>query len=629
MNDKNEFALPDFTKQDYMETTRPYEWLAGFENDPFTLRQKMLQMKADATSKGARGFVSLWNDFRKSRQLTITQPGLVTNFPKQPLNLCTGGKYICDESGVMVNRFGAELCICLHPVLPVKRLINIDTGEEKLEIAFYKGGLWRRIIVSKADLASSTQILQLAAYGIMVNSENAKWLSTYLLEMEHLNYLPLEGYNTDTIPEQRSVSRLGWTDDQKAFSPYVNDIIFDGEVSFRHIFSAVKSAGSPDVWIMAMKKLRAERGAGRFFLAASFASVLIEPCGLLPFFLHSWGQTETGKTVGLMVAASVWASPKMGEYIATFNSTAVGQELFAGFLNSLPLCLDELQIQSSAGLKDFDKIVYQLTEGVGRTRGAKTGGLQKQSRWRNCILSSGEHPISSSGSGGGAVNRILQLEIKTKIYHDLPDLCRIIALNYGHAGKAFIDHLQLPGNLDRVRELQQGFYEALLKGLSTEKQAASASVILAADKIATELFFQDGNALTIEDMASVMASREEVDANRRALRFIFDMIASNPDRFDVTTGGEVWGKTSRDESCIYIIKTIFDRAMASEGFNPAAFLSWADRMNLLNKDLGHRTKNCSFNSTTIRTVCLKYNKAEALLNSDGQLDFTQDDDLPF
>ena len=106
-----------------------------------------------------------------------------------------------------------------------------------------------------------------------------------------------------------------------------------------------------------MRAVRAEHGFGRLFLAASFASVILEPCGLLPFFLHAWGGTEVGKTVGLMIAASVWASPKIGDYIGTFNSTAVGQEMQAGFLNSLPMCIDELQIQSSEGRKDFDKSI--------------------------------------------------------------------------------------------------------------------------------------------------------------------------------------------------------------------------------------------------------------------------------
>ena len=152
---------------------------------------------------------------------------------------------------------------------------------------------------------------------------------------------------------------MGWVG-QHGFSPYVDDLAFDGENNFKHIFDAVKSDGFYSEWLNAMKKLRAEKSAGRLFLAASFASVILEPCGLLPFFLHAWGGTEVGKTVGLMIATSVWACPKMGEYITTFNSTLVGQEMTATFLNSLPMCVDELQIQSSAGIKDFDKIIYQI-----------------------------------------------------------------------------------------------------------------------------------------------------------------------------------------------------------------------------------------------------------------------------
>jgi len=627
-----ELIAPDFTGQEYLETTMPYEWLAGFQDDPFSFRQKLEQMKADAARKGIRAFMSLWSSYCQSQQLTTMQPGTAadfTDFPEQPLRLNTGGKYICEEDGVKINRFGAELCICLHPILPVKRLINIDTGEEKLEIAFYKGESWRSIIVNKADIASSTQILQLAAYGIMVNTENAKLLSTYLLEMEQLNYLENDGF--DFIPEQRSVSRLGWTD-QQAFSPYVKDLIFDGENSFRHIFDAVKSTGDREAWILAMKKLRAERGAGRIFLAASFASVLIEPCGLLPFFLHAWGSTETGKTVGLMVAASVWASPKVGEYVATFNSTAVGQELFAGFLNSLPLCLDELQIQSSAGLKDFDKIVYQLAEGVGRVRGSKTGGLQRQNRWRNCILSSGEHPISSSGSGGGAINRILQMEVEEKIYPDLPDLCRIIVQNHGYAGREFVEHLQMPGGLDHARELQQSFYEKLLNGSSTEKQAASAAALLAADAIATELFFQDGNALTIEDMAAVMTSKDEVDANRRALQFIFDLVAANPDRFKENAGGELWGQITDtgDTKRILILKMVFDRELMNAGFNSTAFLAWANRRNLLITNTGRRTLKARISGNAVNTVCIDKKKAEELTSLGISEDFeTCNEEIPF
>ena len=156
-----------------------------------------------------------------------------------------------------------------------------------------------------------------------------------------------------------------------------------------------------------------------------------------------------------MIASSVWACPKMGEYITTFNSTLVGQEMTATFLNSLPMCVDELQIQSSAGVKDFDKIIYQLTEGVGRTRGAKTGGLQKINTWRNCIITNGEHPISNTNSGGGAVNRIIEFECDTKVYSDLVGICAVIGSNYGFAGREFVEYLQTEGAVERINKIQK------------------------------------------------------------------------------------------------------------------------------------------------------------------------------
>ena len=87
---------------------------------------------------------------------------------------------------------------------------------------------------------------------------------------------------------------------------------------------------------------------------------MVRPMCALPFFVHLWGGTEVGKTVGLMLAASVWANPEVGRYIHTFNSTAVGREKSAAFVNSLPLILDELQIV--ADRKTFDKDIMLLAD---------------------------------------------------------------------------------------------------------------------------------------------------------------------------------------------------------------------------------------------------------------------------
>lgn len=590
--------MPEYTADDFYNSSAPYEFLYAFVGNKFLLGQMREKLKAQAAAVGVRGFIGLWNAYLETmQQKNGVKMDNATDFSGQELELFSG-QYICDDMGVYTSdKYGYEQIICRHPIMPVQRLVNIDSGEERLEIAYKKGRAWRSIIVEKSVLASSNSILQLAANGIVVNSENAKALSTFLFDIEQLNY--------EYIPEQKSVGRLGWVG-KHGFSPYVDEIAFDGENNFKHIFNSVKSNGDRQKWLDIVLKMRAEKSFGRLFLAAAFASVILEPCGLLPFFLHAWGGTEVGKTVGLMIAASVWASPKMGDYITTFNSTLVGQEMTASFLNSLPMCVDELQIQSSAGVKDFDKIIYQLTEGIGRTRGAKTGGLQKVNTWKNCIITNGEHPISNANSGGGAVNRIIEFECSKKVYSDLVGICAVIAENYGFAGREFVEYLQTDGAAKRVNEIQKDYYRLLLMSDSTDKQAASASAILAADHVATELIFKDGNNLTVDDMAAIMTKKEEINVNRRALDYVYELVSRNPNHFKTNDfgayQGEVWGKS--DESHIFIIKSVFDREMSAAGFNSTAFLAWAARKGIIVTDKGRRTKNMRIAGSVSNCVCI-------------------------
>lgn len=591
-------VIPEFTAEQFYNTSQPYEFLYKFKDDKFLLGQMREKVKAQAAKVGVRGFIGLWNAYLETinQQKGISLDN-ATTFEGQQIELFSG-QYICDEYGVSTtDKYGYEQFICRHPIMPIERLVNIDSGEERLKIAYKKGRAWRTLIAEKSVLASSNSILQLAANGVLVNSENAKALSTYLFEIENLNY--------EEIPEQKSVGRLGWIGGH-GFSPYVDELVFDGENNFKHIFNAVKSNGNRQEWVDIMLKVRAEKSPGRIFLASAFASVILEPCGLLPFFVHAWGGTEVGKTVGLMIASSVWACPKMGEYITTFNSTLVGQEMTATFLNSLPMCVDELQIQSSAGVKDFDKIIYQLTEGVGRTRGAKTGGLQKINSWRNCIITNGEQPISNANSGGGAVNRIIEFECDQKVYSDLVGICAVINQNYGFAGREFVEYLQTEGAFERVNALQKEYYRELLKTDSTDKQAASASAILAADHIATELIFKDGNNLTVEDMVKIMTKKQEVNVHTRAYDYIMELVARNPNKFVANEygnyQGEVWGKIEADN--IYIIKSVFDREMSLQGYNSTAFLAWAKRFGYLLTNKERRTIVARIAGNPTNCVCI-------------------------
>ncbi len=602
-------ALPDWTLEDY-QTTTPFDWLYQYKDNKFVLAQLREKIKVHAGEVGVKNFVTLWKAYLETQNKNnYILNDRTTDCSDQPVELYCG-EYTCDDYGIScIDRFGGENIVCRHPIMPIRRLSNIDTGEIRLEIAFSRGGFWRTLIVEKAVLASSQKILDMAKFGVAVDSENAKDLVQFITFIENENY--------DKLGETRSVGRLGWIKNC-GFSPYVEGVVFDGDLAFAQMFDAVKKRGSYKNWLDLAKDIRGTGTIARIQLAASFASCLVEPLGCLPFFLHTWGGSGSGKTVGLMFAASVWANPALGEFIRTFNSTTVGHELLAGFVNSMPLFLDELQIVKDQS--SFDRVIYMLTEGIGRSRGARSGGLQKVQTWKNCILTTGEMPITNASSGSGAVNRIIEIDVEDEVlFEDPRNVAETVRQNYGFAGKIFVENLT--ENLDEARETYQEFYSALIKGDTSEKQAMSAALILTADKLSEKWIFKDEKTLKIEDIEKYLSSVASIDQNSRALDWIYEFVAANNNRFDVTDNrGEIWGEIS--DGYIYIIKSIFDSKMREAGFNAASFLSWAKRRGIIRCNEGRNSlvKRIAGTNSTIRTVCIQQNEPQ-------QID--KFDELPF
>lgn len=589
-----EKKIPEFTKNDFLYSSKPYEWLDENSSNKFEALQLTERMNDLALSVKIRNFKTLYKEYLSSKDGNTY--GLnATNFTGQEFSL-NCGDWSCDDYGVTVfGRNGAEEVACTHPIMPVQRLYNIDSGTEKLKIAYRKGQQWRSTIVDKRVLASNSAILQLADFGIAVNSENSRLLVRYITDIEAMNY--------EKIPELNSVGRLGWISGYD-FSPYVENLVFDGETSFKHFFESVKTCGSYDTWLEVAATVRnSDSIPARVMLAAAFASVLVEPCGALPFFVHLWGNTEGGKTVALMLAASVWANPRIGEYIHSFNSTGVAQELSAVFTNSLPLILDELQIVQEK--KDFDKTIYQLSEGVGRQRGAKTGGLQKTGTWNNCILTSGEMPLSGTASGGGAVNRIIDVEYTSKIFEDPVYVAETVKKNYGFAGKKFIECISNDDVMDEIRAKQKQYMKLLQQSESTDKQSMSASLILTADFFAERFIFHDGYILTIDDIKPFLATKTDVSQSKRAYEYIMDVVTMNANHFIPTQNenAEIWGAI--DTEYVYVISSKFKSLMIEAGFNPVAVLSWLKTNNLIEFEHDRKDKVKKINKISRRCIWLK------------------------
>jgi len=614
-------AINTYTRDDFLKTTAPYDFVYLYINNKFRFGQVKELVAARAKEVGVRTFAQQFKNYMAENHPNIKQVHVnFTEFPDAPIILACG-KYTCLEDVCFEDSRGEVVEVCNHPIMPVERIVNIDDNTEKLRLKYRKGVVWRDVIVEKEILASASKIVQLANVGIAVNSENAKYLVRYLTDMESLNY--------DIIPEVKSVGRLGWIKGH-GFSPYVDDLIFDGEESFRHLFRSVRPEGDFFAWKAYVNQIRAENNVcARIMLAASFASALVEPCDCLPFFVHLWGGTESGKTVALMLAASVWASPAMGDYIRTFNSTAVAQEMTAGFVNSMPLMYDELQIIK--GKNGFDDVVYKLCEGVGRDRGKKTGGVQKLLTWRNAILTTGEFPISGASSGGGAVNRVVEIDCKDiKIFDNPVDVVATLKNLYGLGGSLFVHWLnRAPENLQRAIDTRLRYMQQFRQFSDvTDKQAMAASLILTADELTEEVIFQDGKRLTVSDIKPFLVTKADIDLNRRCYDFLNDFVVTNYAKFNAQNNdnytGEIYGDARSDY--VYFIKSKFDQILNDNGFNSRAFLSWAAKNDLLKHNesrltISHRIANFG-NPRCVALARPEENEHEKeIIEPDGDLPF--------
>ncbi len=527
---------------------------------------------------------------------------LETNFTNAPIKLrCKN--YVCNDLGITKSEFNPTLMktvdtfICTHPLLPVERLINVDTNIEKVKLAFYKDKMWQSVIAERNTLASKNKILQLANTGIEVNENNAKDMITYIADLIAINY--------ETIPCNKAVTHLGWIED--GFIPFVDDFKFDGDRSFEGIYKDVNCKGDYESWKKKMQDLRQESETLHFMIATAFASTLIEILHINPFIVHLWGKSGTGKTVALMIAMSVWGNPKIGHLVKNLNSTSVGLERLSAFLNNIPFACDELQAIKSKYM-NFNELIYSLTQGEGKSRGTIDGGIQEQLKWNCAFLTTGEEPITSDTSKEGVKNRVIEIEENEALVENGKEIVNFLVENYGFAGKEFIENLH---DTEYLQKRHMEIFEELEKvNPSTGKQTNAIATILLADEIVSKTIFYD-EPLAIEQAGKYF--QKDIDEAERIYNLIVDWFMSNKNKFHGYEQGEIWGKYDEIETqegnevtCFYVIPKVLRDFLNNNHINFDGV-----KKKLLNNGYIERksdksfTQNTRINGTICK--CIKFN----------------------
>lgn len=515
--------------------------------------------------------------------------------------------WVIDEEGVYRRQGDVIKRASPIPILPTALLENIDSRTEKVELSFYKHGRWKRIVVPRSIIASNSAILKLADEGVEVNSDNAKELIKYLASVI--------ASSLDVLPHKPAKSVLGWVDDE--FLPYTDSVTFDGEDTFKFLYNAVSHKGKLNEWVDFIRPLR-ENIALRLTMATAFASPLIEVIGENPFVMHLWGGTGSGKTVALLVAMSIWGNPAMGQLVRTMNMTANSMLSTAAFLRNLPFAGDELQtIKSRWG--NYDNLIMQITEGVDRGR-MSYDKVNETKSWKCSFLFTGEEPCVKSASGGGAKNRVIEVECTEKVVANGNRVANFVKTHYGCAGQPFIEAAK---NRDAVEMLYNDIFSEIMSTTdTTDKQAGAMALMLTADAMASELFFNGEKELSVKDVARFLSSEKEVDISERAYTYLCDTVAENAANFG-SDSLKSWGVLDVNENAVYINRTVLERVLTDAGYDLGAVQNkWLDKGYLVRKD-GRRISYIK-RISGVPTSCLKL----ALPKGDVFEDYNGDED-PF
>lgn len=312
----------------------------------------------------------------------------------------------------------------------------------------------------------------------------------------------------------------------------------------------------------------------------------------------------THNTVGLMVAMSIYGDPSMGKMTRTMNMTVNSTMATAAMLRDIPFAGDELQIIKEQG-GNYDRLIMSVCEGVDRGR-MKFDKVNEMKTWNCAFLFTGEEPVTRSSSGGGAKNRVIEIECKDKVVRNGRETAEFVRNNYGHAGKAYIKYIT--DNAAELEKLYSHFVRQLEEIDCTDKQRLSMAAIMLGDAIGSSLFFRGEHPLNAADVQPFLKTRAEVDIAARAFEYIKDYVAINDNRFCSNSSGdmfgEVWGRIDievygkepniREEKKVYFNKTKLTEVLREAGYEfDAVKAKWAESGGLtLNsaKRYYHQTK---------------------------------------
>jgi len=317
---------------------------------------------------------------------------------------------------------------------------DIDTGDIHYTVRCKKLGRTVEFGIPKKHAMDRKRILEYAREGLDVTGSNVS-IVPEVFSIKEVEYVE----NNLPISEVHSVAGIKKVDDGAGGISYIyaGDINpINGSKYIGHL--NLKPVGDKEAWFSFVGNELRDSTEISFIVALSFTpivhSILQDDTDVDNFFVHMRGDSSTGKTSMLCLAASTFGPGTDKDprgIISSWNGTknAILRRLMN--VNGMLMGLDEVSMNRE---KDFTGLLYSISSGIEKDRLTKDAQVQERLIGKYIVLSTGEASLLAKTNGNiGLAMRVLEFDNHqwTKSATQAERIKRFCKKNSGHGAPEF------------------------------------------------------------------------------------------------------------------------------------------------------------------------------------------------
>lgn len=530
-----------------------------------------------------------------------------------------------------------EIQVSRVPLLPVGRLLDVDTGEHHVRLMWpgWTGQTYTRVVRQSVTVDARTLVATLGDHGGGVTSGNGGLMVRFLDSAM--------AANASTMPVELVASRCGWVSHGDATGFLLGtEWVGDGDVALQvdpsggeaQLLSGVRTSGTWAGWLEAMATV-ADCPDAHLAVYASVASVLVSHLGTARGWVVDWsGETSQGKTTALRVAASVWGEPTDGRMLGSWRSTPVQIEAAAALYQHLPLILDDSK--NARRPEEVATVIYQHSQGRGKGRGkpgvgSQAVGMRRTAEWSSVLLSTGEQSAVSFTQDAGSRARCLCLMGPPMRTDEQARAVTVGVLeHHGHLGRRVVEHLTRLSDAgwasmrrdydSRVRRYSEHLSP---HGAVAQRLGGLLALLAVAQGVAESVGYPPaprGCEPLKRAGRAIVAGGQDADRPLEALRAVYEHIAARQSsmwgRHAVGREGEpltpsggwlgAWPKDEARRSASWglaVLPGVVDDVLAARGFDKGVVDRWRERGWLATSGTSYRVP-VRLDGARVRTMAL-------------------------